>query len=333
MRSAARWREDIVAPIDVPPFDRSNVDGFAVRSADLASAGEATPVRLMLNDEVIACGIAPTRPVLSGTATSIATGGPVPRGADAIVMVEHTQPAGPRAIEIRRAASPGQFVSYAGSDIARGEALLRAGTMIGSREIGMLAACGIAQVSVARRPRVAVISTGDELVQPGQRAAPGRDLRHQRRHRHRGDRRERRRGSISRRHSPMTKPNSKPRCARALETSDMLVLSGGTSKGAGDVSHRIIARLGQPGIIAHGVALKPGKPLCLAVCDGKPVVILPGFPTSAMFTFHDMIVPVLRRMAGLPPRSDAKVTAKVPVRIASRTRPHRIRHGVAGRGR
>ncbi len=94
-------------------------------------------------------------------------------------------------------------------------------------------------------------------------------------------------------------------------------MSGGTSKGAGDVSHRIIARLGKPGIIAHGVALKPGKPLCLAVCDGKPVVILPGFPTSAMFTFHDMIVPVLRRMAGLPPRSDAKVTAKVPVRIAS----------------
>ena len=137
--------EDIMAPIDVPPFDRSNVDGFAVRSADLASAGEAAPVRLMLNDEVIACGTAPTRPVLSGTATSIATGGPVPRGADAIVMVEHTQPAGTRAIEIRRAASPGQFVSYAGSDIARGEALLRAGTMIGSREIGMLAACGIAR--------------------------------------------------------------------------------------------------------------------------------------------------------------------------------------------
>src|SRR5260221_993401 len=164
--------QDIVAPIDVPPFDRSNVDGFAVRSADLASAGEATPVRVMLNDEVIACGTAPTRPVLSGTATSIATGGPLPRGADAIVMVEHTQPAGPPAIDIRRAASPGQFVSYAGSDIARGEALLRAGTMIGSREIGMLAACGVAQVAVARRPRVATLSTGDELVQPGQPLRP-----------------------------------------------------------------------------------------------------------------------------------------------------------------
>src|SRR5229473_2044102 len=308
--------QDIVAPIDVPPFDRSNVDGFAVRSADLASANEATPVRLMLNEEVIACGTTPIRPVLSGTATSIATGGPVPRGADAIVMVEHTQPAGLRAIEIRRAASPGQFISYAGSDIAGGEALLRAGTMIGSREIGMLAACGIAQVLVARRPRVAVISTGDELAQPGEmlRQAAIYDSN----------------GAIV---TAAVSENGgeavflgaiaddeeqlEAAMRKALEASDMLVLSGGTSKGAGDVSHRIIARLGKPGIVAHGVALKPGKPLCLAVCDGKPVVILPGFPTSAMFTFHDMIVPVLRRMAGLPPRSDAKVTASVPVRIAS----------------
>ena len=308
--------QDIVAPIDVPPFDRSNVDGFAARSADLASAGEATPVRLMLNEEVIACGTAPIRPVLPGTATSIATGGPIPRGADAIVMVEHTQLVANRAIEIRRAASPGQFISYAGSDIARGEALLRAGTVIGSREIGVCAACGIAQISVARRPRVAVVSTGDELVQPGQPLRPAEIYDTN--------------GAIV---AAAVSENGgeavflgaitddeeqlEATMRKALETCDMLVLSGGTSKGAGDVSHRIIARLGKPGIIAHGVALKPGKPLCLAVCDGKPVVILPGFPTSAMFTFHDMIVPVLRRMAGLPPRSDAKAMAKVPVRIAS----------------
>jgi len=308
--------QDVVAPIDVPPFDRSNFDGFAVRAADLAEASEGQPVCLRLNDEVIACGTAPAQPVRQGTATAIATGGPVPRGADAIIMVEHTQPVEVRAIEVRRAASPGQFIATAGSDLARGEALLRAGTLLGSREIGMLAACGIAQIVVARKPRVAVISTGDELVQPGEPLRPAAIYDSN--------------GAII---TAAIAENGgeaaflgavdddeallEAAMRAALDDSDMLVLSGGTSKGAGDLSHRIIARLGQPGIIAHGVALKPGKPLCLAVCDGKPVVILPGFPTSAMFTFHDLIVPVLRRMAGLPPRNEAKVQATIPLRIAS----------------
>ena len=307
---------DVIAPIDVPPFDRSNVDGFAVRSADLVSAAEGTPVRLMLNDEVIACGVAPAQQVTSGTATAIATGGPAPRGPDAVVMVEHTQPAGAREIDVRRATSPGQFVSYAGSDIARGETLLRAGTIIGSREIGMLAACGIDEVVVTRRPRVAVLSTGNELVQPGKPLRPAAiydtngAIVAASVNENGGD-------AVFLGAVPDDEEQLEDVMRRALGESDMLLLSGGTSKGAGDVSYRIIARLGDPGIIAHGVALKPGKPLCLAVCGGKPVVILPGFPTSAMFTFHDMIAPVLRRMAGLPPRSDAKVTAKVSVRIAS----------------
>jgi putative molybdopterin biosynthesis protein len=308
--------EDAIAPIDVPPFDRANVDGFAVRSADIASASETNFVSLSLNGETIACGTAPTETVEPATATAIATGGPIPRGADAVVMVEHTQPVGNDAIEVRRAASPGQFISFAGSDIARGEVLLRAGALIGAREIGMLAACGIAKVPVARKPRVAVLSTGDELVQPGEKLRPAAVYDTN--------------GAIV--SAAIAENGGEPvffgaigddearleaAMREALAACDMLILSGGTSKGAGDVSHRIISRLGQPGILAHGVALKPGKPLCLAVCDGKPVVILPGFPTSAMFTFHDMVVPVLRRMAGLPPRTETQVTARIPLRIAS----------------
>ena len=166
--------DDLAAPIDVPPFDRANVDGFALRAADSAGAAENAPKQLALNAEVIACGHAPKVEVRPGTATTIATGGVVPRGADAVVMIEHTEliervPA----IELRRAVTPGQFISYAGSDIARGETLMRKGQVIGSREVGMLAACGLAEIDVVRRPKVAVLSTGDELVALGDTLRPG----------------------------------------------------------------------------------------------------------------------------------------------------------------
>jgi putative molybdopterin biosynthesis protein len=309
---------DVTAPIDVPPFDRSNVDGFALRSADSAGASDAAPVRLRLNAEVIVCGHAPAMEVAPGSATTIATGGVLPRGADAVAMVEHTDlvdDAVP-AVDLRRTVAPGQFVSYAGSDIARGEVVLRRSARIGSREIGMLAACGIAEVEVVRKPNVAVLSTGDELVAPGDALRPA---------------------GVYDSNGPIiaaaiAEAGGKPvplgiaaddeatleRAIKdALACCDLVLLSGGTSKGAGDLSHQVVTRLGKPGVLVHGVALKPGKPLCLAVVAGKPLVVLPGFPTSAIFTFHAFVAPVIRALAGLPAEAARAVEALVPMRIAS----------------
>jgi putative molybdopterin biosynthesis protein len=308
--------EAVIARTDAPPFDRAVVDGFAVQASDIAHASAAVPVILRLNGELIACGVDPRIAVTQGTATPISTGGPVPRGADAVVMIEHTEPHGSDAIRVMRAAGPGQHISFAGSDIARGEALLRVGTMLGAREIGLLAAVGCPDAVVWRKPRVGVISTGDELVQPGDALSPAKIYDSN--------------GPIiaaaliengcdAIRFGAIPDEETMLRAAihRAFETCDAVILSGGTSKGAGDLTYRIVGELGAPGIVAHGVALKPGKPLCLAVCDGKPVVVLPGFPTSAMFTFHDIIAPVMRLLAGLPERAETHVTARVPVRIAS----------------
>jgi putative molybdopterin biosynthesis protein len=308
---------DMAAPVDVPAFDRASVDGFALRAADTVGATEVSPRRFVLNAEVLACGRAPAIEVKPGSATAIATGGVLPRGADAVVMIEHTEliesiPA----IELRRAAAPGQFIAYAGSDIARGETLLRRSQVIGSREIGMLAACGLAAVDVVRRPKVGVLSTGDELMALGEPARPGGVYDSN--------------GAIlaaavaEAGGEPVSYgavPDESERLAaalrRALAECDMVLVSGGTSKGAGDLSHRVVSGLGRPGVLVHGVALKPGKPLCLAVVDEKPVVVLPGFPTSAIFTFHAFVAPVIRARAGRTPEAAQTLRARVPLRIAS----------------
>jgi putative molybdopterin biosynthesis protein len=310
---------DVVAPVDAPPFDRANVDGFAVRAADSLGASDAAPKRLSLNGEVVACGVQPAIEVTPGTATTIATGGVIPRGADAVVMIEHTELIENEAtpsIDVRRAVASGQFISYAGSDIARGETLLRRGTPISSREIGMLAACGLASIAVVRRPRVAVLSTGNELVEPGQPLRPAGVYDSN--------------GAIIA--AAIKEAGGEPvpygafpdeeaalasAIRAALDACDMVVLSGGTSKGAGDLSHRVVSRLGKPGIIVHGVALKPGKPLCLAVIEDKPLVVLPGFPTSAIFTFHAFVAPIVRARAGLAAEAERRVTARIPIRVAS----------------
>ncbi len=319
--AAARGRvlaRDVVAPLDVPGFDRTGVDGFAVRADDTAEASDAKPATLRLNSEVLTPGVAPTQPVAPGGAAVIATGGMVPRGADAVVMIEQTDllDGTPPAIELHRAATPGQHIATAGSDIARGETVLRRGRMLTSREIGMLAAVGLASVPVWRRPRVAVFSTGDEIVAPGSPIRPGQVFD----------------SNAAILAAAIEEAGGEPvplgivpddpaalqaRLDQALAAGDMVLLSGGTSKGAGDLAYQAVAKLADPGVVVHGVALKPGKPLCLAVHGGKPVVVLPGFPTSAIFTFHEFAAPVIRAFAGLPAMRPEVADATLPLRIAS----------------
>ena len=311
---------DIVAPVDVPGFDRASVDGFALRAADTAGATPEAPVTLRLNDEIVTPGVQPRQEVRPGAASVIATGGMLPRGADAVVMVEDTEALagadGVPSVEIHRPVPPGRSIGAAGSDLARGETVLRQGRLLGSREIATLAAVGLGEVPVWLRPRVAILSTGDEIVAPGGPIGPAQVY-----------------DSNAAVLAAATEelggaplplgivPDDETALGaalqRALAAADLVLLSGGTSKGAGDIAHRVIGRLADPGVIVHGVALKPGKPLCLAVTGGKLVAVLPGFPTSAMFTFHEFVAPVIGALAGRRAATGARVAATLPVPITS----------------
>ncbi len=311
---------DVISPVDVPSFDRSNVDGFAVVAEDTYGASEEVPRSVVLVDEEIHTGVVPTTVLEPGKGVLIATGGMVPRGADAVVMVEYaeTRSIDEESAELRiaRAVTAGSGISFAGTDITAGETVLRQGTLLTSRDTGVLAAVGIAKVNVWRKPIVAILSTGDEIIAPGDPMQPakvydsnaqvladavqesgGQPLRLGITHDNVGALRERLR--------------------HALEVADIVLLSGGTSKGAGDVSYRVVAELDDPGIVAHGVALKPGKPICLAASKGRPVVVLPGFPTSAIFTFHEFVAPVIRLLAGRGSEERTVVPAKLAVKVNS----------------
>lgn len=304
---------DVFSPVDVPGFDRSNLDGFALRAEETFDASEEMPCSFVLNAEELATGIVPSVAVRPGTATPIATGGMMPRGGDAVAMVEITSLQGDRVL-VKKPVTPGAGLTFAGTDIARGELVFRARSLLTARETGVLAAIGRGTVEVVRRPRVAIFSTGNEIARPGEPLPVG---------------------AIYDANATMLAdavrelggepvalgivPDDEVLLNAALDeasTYDVVLLSGGTSKGDGDLSYRVLSRR-SPGIVVHGVALKPGKPVCLGAIGTIPVAILPGFPTSAIFTFHELVAPLIRTLGGRPAGSNETLTATLPSRINS----------------
>jgi len=298
--------EDVVAPLDVPPFDRSTVDGYAVVAEATYGASELTPVELKVVCRVEAGGW-PSAEVRPGEACEVATGAPLPRGANAVVMVEYTQERD-GVVRVFRSVAPGENVMATGSDISAGEVVMRRCTRLTAREIGVLAALGLGEVAVVRRPRVAVISTGDELAAPGEPLGLGRlyDVNSY---------------SLA---AAVAEAGGVPvlfgivrdeersyreAIAKALSEADVVLISGGTSAGVADLTYRVLGELGD--VLFHGVMVRPGKPTLAAVVGGKIVVGLPGYPSSALMIFHTVVRPFLLRLQCLDPHPPAVYKARL----------------------
>ncbi len=302
---------DIFSDIDSPPYDRSEVDGFAVMSRDVEAADQDTPVPLK-----IAGSAAIGEPAMelndAGTCIRIATGAVLPLGSDSVVMVEYTRQIGEK-LEVLRAVKPGENVSRAGSDLSRGELILRAGTAPGAREIAVLSSVGIRSVTVLRRMKIAILSTGNELVEPGRKITPGTLFESN--------------GvaiqSILRQYPVFDATyhgivkDDRDAIRNAVKSlvaeNDVVITSGSTSAGEGDMVYDVLAEF-KPGIIFHGVEVKPGKPTLLAMMGKVPVIGLPGFPVSAIMVFDTIFLPELMRACGLRKRTK-QVPGIIPVRV------------------
>ncbi|MEM3457978.1 MAG: molybdopterin-binding protein [Candidatus Bathyarchaeia archaeon] len=304
--------ENVIADLDIPPFDRSTVDGYAVKAEDTFGAEENKPVKLKIFG-MVNVGEPPKIAVVSGEVVEIATGAPMPNGADAVVMVEHTERKNGE-VWIYNAVVKDENVMKAGADIREGETVLKNGQLLGSREIGVLAAIGKTKARVYKIPRVAVLSTGAEITEPGRVLSFGKiyDINAY---------------SLS---TAVLESGGKPvylgvfpddkdevqkALKQALASADMVVTSGGVSVGPKDVMPQTLNSLGKPGVIVCGIATKPGKPTTVALVDGKLVFSLPGHPTSALLIFHLLVRPIIQQLAGRKAKGLSTVKAFAATRM------------------
>jgi molybdopterin molybdotransferase len=307
--------EDVIAPHPLPEFPRSTVDGFAVRARDTFGATDSLPAYLTLIGEV-PMGDAPAFKIQKGQCALIHTGGMLPSGADAVVMLEYTQSAHVNEIELMKAVADGENVIKVGEDVQAGQTVIRRGSRLRPAEIGGLMALGIIRVRVARKPRVGLISSGDEVIAPSQSPRSGqvRDI------------------NAFTLASLVTKSGGeavqygivrdemsalKDTASRALLECDAVIITAGSSASTRDMTAEVIGSLGAPGVLVHGINTRPGKPTILGVCNGKAVIGLPGNPVSALVNGYLFVVPVIEKLLGALPKIQATIPAKLTVNLSS----------------
>jgi len=325
---------DITSPIDVPPFSRSAMDGYAVVAADTVSASRSTPARLRLLDRIYT-GQPSSATIEPGTCAEIATGAPLPAGADAVVMVEETgRNDGTDRIDVFAPATAGQHIGRRGGDISAGDRIIAAGDFLSPARTGAIAAIGRRDVEVFAMPRVAVLSTGNEVIEPGSTLAPGQIF----------DVNRFTLGAVIGEHGGVAEPHRAAQdtvaalidALDACATADLIVFSGGSSVGERDLVVDAIAARGE--MVFHGIAVRPGKPTAFATIRASngstPFFGMPGNPTSCLSNAYILLVPFLRALARLPPHKPHTVSAPLGRRIASAFNRHqfytvRLQDGVA----
>ena len=310
---------DIFAPHPLPDFPRTTVDGYAVRAKDTFGASDSLPAYLTLIGEV-PMGDTPSFEIGAGQCALIHTGGMLPNGADAAVMIEYTQFVGagsPRPeIEIFKSVADGENVIRIGEDVAQNQLVISKGTQIRPAEIGGLMALGITSINVAKKPRVGLISTGDEVIDPSQMPRPGqvRDI-----NSYTLGALVEKSGGEAIRYGIFSDSFEvlKEAAAKALSECDLVIITAGSSASTRDMTADVIRTLGEPGVLVHGINTRPGKPTILGVCNGKAVIGLPGNPVSALVNGYLFVQPVIEKLLNALPKPKATVMAKLTVNLPS----------------